>query len=706
MDAEIDLKSITGLLQRQVKLILTTAAAILVISLCIIYTLTPRYSATALLMVDTTSKDLLARERGYSNSGADNARVESEVGILRSDQVLIDVIRDHNLIADEEFGRGTGWKDRIFALLHLARPLSTADETLSSAVDSLRSAVSISRNGLTYLISIGVTSRDPQKAAALANAMAQAYIRQQIAAKVSTTVAARDTIDGRVAALNAVMIENERQFDVYFNRMEAADKPELSRLREDLEQARTEHLRQTQRLAALKTLAASEDMAAFVAELGTPALLQLQKQHESMARKVAGLAENAPARAKLVKDLAGLDTMLRDKAAAEIGSLTKRVADLDDHARSLRQQLRRDALQRDLPPESLAELYGMQQSAEIVQAQYQNLLAKLRELDVQSDLQMPDSRIVSAALVPTIPAFPDKPLGLGLTLVCSLLVAIGAAVLREYFVGGFTSENQVEAVLKVPLTTVLPQQGLSERKAAKTGEEPSVADLMVTAPLSRFSEAIRRLRLNIEPERRAAIMKPAGRNGTVVLVTSALAGEGKSTVALSLGRACALAGQKTLLIDCDLRKPSICKHLHVGEPRQDFLDYLRLDRKAITPSEFAVSDPLSGLHVLLGGRRSDIPTDSLVTSDKMVRLLELARRHFDCIILDTPPVEPVVDALCLSRHADVVVFVIKWASTPQTIAKRGLAMLRKNAPAGTGVVSVLNQRERMGSRGDLAYYAQ
>ena len=83
MDTEIDLKSITGLLQRQLKLILVTAALTLTISLCIIYGLTPRYSATALLMVDTASKDLLARDRGYSNSGADNARVESEVGILR-----------------------------------------------------------------------------------------------------------------------------------------------------------------------------------------------------------------------------------------------------------------------------------------------------------------------------------------------------------------------------------------------------------------------------------------------------------------------------------------------------------------------------------------------------------------------------------------------------------------------------------------------
>lgn len=124
----------------------------------------------------------------------------------------------------------------------------------------------------------------------------------------------------------------------------------------------------------------------------------------------------------------------------------------------------------------------------------------------------------------------------------------------------------------------------------------------------------------------------------------------------------------------------------------------------------AVKDPLSKLIVLLGSRRSDVATDELFMSDKMEHILTSARKHFDYIILDTPPIEPVVDALYLSRLADMIVFVIRWASTSQTSAKRSISSINEFKNLEAGIVTVLNQKKNLKITGyfdnNSSYYAE
>lgn len=219
--------------------------------------------------------------------------------------------------------------------------------------------------------------------------------------------------------------------------------------------------------------------------------------------------------------------------------------------------------------------------------------------------------------------------------------------------------------------------------------------MIVNLPLSHFSESIRRLRLALDQSERKAFASPRGDGprGQIVMVSSALPNEGKSTVALSLARAYALTGQRTLLIDCDLRKPSIHKHLNL-EPTDDFANFLREGVSSSRSLPLMTRDPLSNLTVLVGGGRTGMATDELVMGGNMNRLLANARRHFDYIVLDTPPVEPVVDGLYLARQADLVAFVVKWATTPQTSAKRAVTALKENKASEAEIVSILNQQNR------------
>ncbi len=719
MDTEIDLKSIISLIRRQIWLIVSTIGVILVLTAIFTYSITPKYQATALIFVDTSSKNLLDAERSFQNAGADNARIESEVGILKSDRIMLETIREANLVSDEEFGVKLGIKDRLFAILRLptsAEP--TESEALARVLSQFRDAVSISRNGLTYLISVSVQSQDPEKAAKLANLITETYIQSQIESKVSAALAARNTLQKRVAAANSSIAENERSIDNYINTNLARIEREsgsanLGSMRSQIEQLANMKKQQDERLTSVRASIERRDFSNVNALLGSEALAELQRQRQQIADRLSSSASNQTAAVNLRAELAKIDDMMAKSVQNEADTIQKSVAEYQKQSDELRQQLRTNVLQSNLPSDILTELYSLQQSSEIARTQYQAMLSRLQEMDAQADLQLPDSRVVSPAISPSTPSWPKIPLINAMAAALATCLGVGLALLREHYIGGFTTEDQVEAVLHVPLATIAPRQNTDDNDKSNDGQGFSgAADLMVTAPLSIFSESVRRLRLNLdqaERNKRIQTLEASGAGsegagqGTIILATSSVPNEGKSTMAVALARAYALTGKTTLLIDCDLRKPSISRYLNLN-PNYDFIDYLRDDIQGVSLASMTMKDPMTNLTALLGGRRSDIATDELVMSEKMSRILMSARRHFDYIILDTPPIEPVVDALYLARHADLIAFVVKWASTPQSIAKRSINALNEHKRADTQIVAVLNQQDGLNPLAYKSYY--
>lgn len=689
-------------------LILGTIATVILVATIITYSITPKYTATSLILVDTSQKNVLDATSILANPSADNARVESEVGILKSNRILLDVISDNSLVRDDEFGIEVSLKNRVLSWLHVPMPPApTPDEAVTMVLDKLQKAITVNRSGLTYLINVSVVSDDSAKAAKLANSIADTYIEAQIDAKVASTLAARNAIQNRIPAASAAIVENEKRFDSYINenidRLEQSNPVGLKTLRTQLDQINAQRMAEAGRIDTIQKSLQSQDFASLVSELGTDALKKLQEQRETLASRISR-AEGSTEAISLRAELAKLDDRLVQTAAHEVNGLQQSLSADHERANDLRSQIRTTVLRSDLPPEVLTELLGLQQSAENARVQYQSLLKRVQELDAQSTLQLPDSRVASAAMVPNSPSFPNKMLIISLALLVAIGLGLGLAMLREYFIGGFVDESQIETVLKLPLSAIAPRQSTADENNKTSSPNSSLSDLMVTAPLSLFAESVRRLRLTLDRQerKRPAFARGDGGEGQIIMVSSSLPSEGKSTIALSLARAYALTGKRTLLIDCDLRKPSINRHLSL-EPNHDFIDYLRQDRNSATLTSLIMRDPMTDLTVLLGGRRSDIATDELVMSEKMGRILANARKYFDYIVLDTPPVEPVVDGLYLARHADMIVFVIKWASTPQSSAKQSVNALKEHRNPHAGIVALLNQQDRARMSGYYIY---
>ena len=706
MDQDIDIRQFVGLVRRQIWLILAVVFVVMVAATAVVFTLTPKYTATATVMVDPSSKNLLTPDdRSTASSVEINARVDSEVGILNADNAITQVIKDENLISDPEFGVSLGLKDKLMAALNLGgNETPNGDQLLAKVLQKVKRAVSVDREGLTYLISVSFTSRDPQKAAKLANDLVQTYIDQQVASKVSTTVASRNIIQAQIGQANAAIVAGEKRFDDYMEtnlpQFEAqSGSADIKRLREQLESIKKDSDARTQALNAATEQLTSGNYSALADTLKDDAVKELQNQRAALAASLSTMDSKNKNAVNLRAELDKIDANLKAKASEAVDSLKKEVSTSATQATDVRQQLRSSIMSSNLPPEVLTDLYSLQKESEIARNQYQSLLSRMKELDTQAQIEVADSRVVNQALVPPDPSFPKTGLTLAVSFLASLVLGVGFGFLRENFIGGFVSEEQVENVLRVPLASVIRKQ--STTATIQNG----MPDIIVTSPMSVFAESIRKIRVKVEQmifKRAKPDNSEDGNDCMIILVTSSVPNEGKSTVSLSLARTLAHSGKRTLLIDADLRKPSLHKLLGL-EPSTELSSFLQGSAVPQSISPLTASDPMSSLKVALGGRSSTYATDELVMGDRFSRLIATAKRHFDYIVIDTPPIEPVVDGLYLARHADIVTFVVRWGSTSQTVAKRSVAALQENCRPGTTIMAVMNQKEEDKARSYYRY---
>jgi len=283
-------------------------------------------------------------------------------------------------------------------------------------------------------------------------------------------------------------------------------------------------------------------------------------------------------------------------------------------------------------------------------------------------------------------------------------LGIGLALLYENILGGFVSEGQIENVLKSRVVAMVPHVTLPQI-ADRDPETVSAAEMMLTSPLSPYAESIRRLRAGIDNDLRRQRTKntkanareniednATGKQGAAIMLSSAVPKEGKSTIALSLGRSYALSGSKTVLIDCDLRKPSLHRYLDVKRTT-GLADYLANSDDINLLREISVLDKETSLSVIVGSKRSDMPTDHFSAGTALERLINSARKQFDYVILDTPPIVPVVDGLYLAAHADVIAMVVRWSTTSQGEAKETISSLQQVKRDGAEIIMVMNQQE-------------
>ncbi len=699
-----DLGLALGVLRRSIWLIVATVLLSLGVAALALFALKPVYTATALVLVDPSQKNLLdpnAQNRGLV---PDTARVDSEVQLVKSDATLLSVTRAMQLVVDPEFGAQLGPVDTVLAFLNIADPrLPSGNEALRAVIDRLSQAVSVHRVDLTYLIAINATSARPEFAADLANSIARTYIDIQLRVKQDSLRGAADVLsrsleEGRLAVTRA-----DNDFDTFLgaNMGELEQVPgtaDLRRVYRQLQDIKAGSADLGAALAQAETSLAAMDWDNVTASLQSDLLTELNRQRTALLERVRGSEAQGQPAAELRQQLDALNRGLEDAARSALSERRLALSQIEENASRTRGQLQAALVESNLPAEMQTRVFEFLQGIQIARTQYQNLLARQRDVALEVGLQVPDSRLASVATPPTRPSFPNVRTLLIVAALFGLMIGLALAFLIENFVGGFSAPDQVRSVLRVPVAASIPRQ------RSPRGKDGSVADALLTAPLSAFPEAVRRARIGIDLARRH---RQAPGRGQVIMIASAAPAEGKTTMSVALARAYAASGASTVLVDCDLRKPGVHRVLG-SNPDGGLIDYLE---GRIAPEDVGtlfVTDP-SGLTALAGSHRASVPTDQLVSGKLFRALLDDMRGRFDIVVLDTPPVGPVVDGLHLAALADVIALVIRWSDTPQQEVRATLDALMAARDDNAQVVAILNDvpLPRAAKKGLYAgYYVQ
>lgn len=689
----IDPRDVIALLRRQLRLIAVVVAIFLALAFIYVTQATPLYTASALLKIDPQETNILdPMQVGNTNSSIESTRLETEVEILKSNSLVIKTIGKLDLVSSSEFGPSISLMDQFKAALGFdLPPAPTQDALMNASLSRVKDAMSVRRRGLTYIVSVGVTTSDPKLSAMVANTHAQTYIEDQISGRSNVSIASRDVLQSQLEAARKSLSESNDSLRDYISEnltrlAEESGNDRLLRIGEELKALNQPSSTLNAAQAALET----KDWQTLAQTVGNNALLSIESQRQDLLTRLGTAKAGSDEAFNLTSGLERLEEQLKQRGEAAIAQMNNpeqaRLALLDDAQNAV--------LESELSAGTLTDIYSLQQGAQIAQRQYDQLLTRIRDLETQAALQVANSRVVSQALAPNGPSFPNTKLTLAVALVLGLGVGIGIALLKEFYFGGITSAHQLENVLPVKVAGVIPNL-----PNAEVGE--SLADRVITEPMSPFSEAYRKLRASIDEE----LDEVEG--SRVVLVTSAMAAEGKSTTALALARTYFAAGKSVLLIDADLRNPSLHKFFNAA-PDGGLIDYLISETKPKSAEQsnddntvtnetalnkIYVQDPLCNFGVIIGQKKPNVPTDAPLQSTAFVNMVVQARKSFDFIIIDSAPLLPVVDTRYIAPHVDAAVMCVRYGVPSQTEVRSACDQLISASRGRAKTMAVLSCSE-------------
>jgi capsular exopolysaccharide synthesis family protein len=319
---------------------------------------------------------------------------------------------------------------------------------------------------------------------------------------------------------------------------------------------------------------------------------------------------------------------------------------------------------------------------------YETVLSRYKETKVfDKELERADARVISRAMVPGLPFYPQKTLIVVAAFLVSTVLGVALALILEYLDQGFRSVSQLENITGVPVLGATPQ--LTRRDRRKHPHAVALA-----RPNSAFGEAVRTIRTGL-------MLADADNPPRTIMITSAVSGEGKSSLSLSLASLAARSGQRVIVVDADMRHPNL--HEMLEQPNDTGLSDV-LGGRAPLEDVIKTDDP-TGIHYITAGNRAPHPAD-LIGSIHMRTLLRTLAGLYDLVVIDTPPLLAVSDALLLVRHVDHSVYVVRWEKTRRETAIAGLKQLidagAKHAALVLAQVDV-GKQARYGYR-DSGYY--
>ncbi|QJB69694.1 GumC family protein [Parasphingorhabdus halotolerans] len=678
----LDIEAILSSCRRYAGQFCVISVGLLAVVFLFTFLQTPKYEATAQIRIDTQVRPVLPSTELPSEPAAKIDQViDTEVELLHNRALAYGVAKQFS-------GKKT--------------PKISADTVVEN--------ITINRSGETSLININFWSDNPQTAAAVANAYAEIYLGQQIVAKRKAASQKNALLAERIDEMAVAVEDAERQVQNFKNSedlmsVEGATLAEQSIA--SIDDALAKALAEEQ--AAIGRLGSAQGASARLAAARTPALEALLSRHAAaeldwkQARRIY-----RPDHPGYQAARAQVDQVASSLAEEELRAKTAFSARRDEELDRLRAEARaasgrRISLSGTVGTTKLAlartnsakvQLDALERKAQAVRATYEVYLTRYQESTIEAGAEQTNVSIVSRAVAPLTPSKPNKVMNLILGSFLAVGMALSSVVALASMDSRLSTPAEIARKLGVRALPSLPEMASTLDK--KTQVPPTLPpDLIAAGPGSAFAEQYRKLLGEIYHDQQADQAK-------IVLITSSLPDEGKTTSAVCLGRVAALTGLKAIVVDCDLRMPSLHRYCASGD--SEIASEGQPDYHAL--AEYVGKDPLTDLELLIlpgsGGSHA-----GQLGGQEMTALIAILRESHDLIILDGPPVLASSDVLALSNHCDTALLMCRWRSTALNAVEESLSILsRTNIPVAGVALSMVDWRKQAREGyGDPAFYS-
>jgi len=688
---DIDLREYFYLLRRHVWEIFGTTAVVSALALLVIFSLRPVYLSQATLLIESNDANIISIEDVYRlGTGNRSEYYATQFEILKSRRLAEEVVRRHPTIFDELL------EDRMNS--HLRRAIEfvsatkqmTEEEFFEKKIMLFQEALIIKPVRGTQLVTIGFESEQPETTTILANELAQVYIEDNLEVRLVMRQQATTWLASRIEGLKNKLKDSEEKLQRYREAeglvdMEGAKTLAIKELEENstrLSEARKQRVQaeniasQTRKLSNRNSISLNdvEALSAIPAVLQHGLVQRFKEQEGAAEQKLSELSKRyGPMHPKIIAAKSDLDAA-KQNTASQVFKVVEGVHKEYELAKATEDSLSEEVARlKNLVQETNRKQYQLDELAREVSINrqlYDTFFNRVKETAEAGDLQTANARIVDPAALPLKPAKPKFFLLSILAVVSGLLTSISLVFLRNSFDNTIKSRDDVVIKLHTQLLGVLPI--LREKKLLE-----SSALIYNKMSNCSFSESIRTIRTGV-------VLSGLDNPHKILVVTSSIPGEGKSTTACNLALAFGQIG-KTLLIDADLRRPTIAKNfgIKLSSPGlSNLVAETALSKECIYRIEGMEID------VIPAGMVPPNPLE-LLSSKRFASVLASLEKQYDRIIIDTAPCEAVSDALILSTLSSAMIYVVKADSTTIRAAKSGIGRLKEvNAPI-TGVV--LNQ---------------
>ena len=685
----IDLRQYWMTINRNKWSILSFAVIISILTTLVVFSMQPVYRATATLLIESQQANVVSIEEVYGLDSSNNEYFLTQFEILKSRQLAEKVILKLNLLDHPEFNPepstlSFNWRDLI--PVELPQQTVSEEELAQSKFQSVTTdflgRLTISPIRKTQLVNITFEAHDRLLAA---KAVGDAYIDNNLEARLQLTYKASEWLMERLTGLREQVNSSEEKLQQYRNAEQIIGSDggatiannELSLISTRLVDARRTRLEAESLYRQVKSVASPspEAFEHIPLILNHPLVRDLKRAELETALKKADLAKRYGAKHPQMK---AVESELNDVRAALYSQIKKIISSVENDYRialANERSLKNDQTNAKQNLQSINnkehKLQSLKKEAESNRQLYDTFFTRLKETNATGDLQTANARISDPAIAPPFPAKPKKKLIVVLAFVASIMFGIVLAFLMEALNNTVKSATDVESKLHSTMLGLLP---LLDK--GKSMENTSYS-AYITDPQSPYSESVRTIRTGV-------VLSALDSPHKTLCCTSSIPGEGKTSVAINLATSLGQM-EKVLLIDADMRKPSIAKAFELSNKQPGLSNLVAGTSKL---EECIHRADVNNIDLMTAGIIPPNPLD-LLASKRFAKVLEILETKYDRIVIDTAPTQAVSDALVLAPHVGAMIYVVKADSTNYQQAKSGLKRLRDvNAPI-IGVV--LNQ---------------